>query len=133
MEDNDYCSYELSIALKAAGFDEPCDHYWCKKFSNSDEMALRQASADDYNNDDWDVPHCSAPHIYQAQKWLRENHDWHIVVEPRVWEQQVYDYKLWSFMRGYENANRGFDYLSYESALSAGIEAALKLLDNEKE
>ena len=65
-------SYELAVKLKACGFDEPCDHYWSKEFANSDKMVLRQASADDYNNDDWNVPHCSAPLLYHAQKWLRE-------------------------------------------------------------
>lgn len=70
----DYVSYELAVKLKAAGFDEPCDHYWYKVYTDSAKMEMRQASADDYNNDGWSVPHCSAPHIYHAQKWLREKH-----------------------------------------------------------
>ena len=32
----------------------------------------------------------------------------------------------------YENDNKGLDYLSYESALSAGIAAALELIENNK-
>lgn len=26
METTDYCNYDLSLALKTCGFDEPCDH-----------------------------------------------------------------------------------------------------------
>nr|DAQ74126.1 MAG TPA: hypothetical protein [Caudoviricetes sp.] len=28
METNDYCDYKLSLALKACGFDEPCQMYY---------------------------------------------------------------------------------------------------------
>lgn len=125
METTDYCSYELSKALKAAGFDEPCDHYY-----NGHSNLNRYADTDriNRNTNGHHTPSCSAPTLWQAAKWLREKHKWHIVIEPRIWEQQVYDYELWGFMRGYENANKGFDYLSYEQALSAGISAALELI-----
>ena len=128
METTDFCSYELSKRLKDCGFDEPCDHYWYKVYTDSAKMEMRQASADDYNNDGWSVPHCSAPLLYHAQKWLREEKNWHIIVEPLIWESLTYEFKLWHKFRGYENANRGFYFSSYERALSAGISASLELI-----
>lgn len=72
---------------------------------------------------------CSMPTLAQAQKWLREVHKWHIIIIPQIWKGIVFDFHLWHAMRGYENKNRGFNFSSYESALSAGIEAALKLIE----
>lgn len=126
----DYCSYELAKKLKACGFDEPCDHYYTpnKVMRIAKDNALAPEITNNRFLDEIDDGCCTAVPLWHAQKWLREKHKWHIVIEPRIWEQQVYDYKLWSFMRGYENANRGLDYLSYEQALSAGIYAALELI-----
>lgn len=123
----DYCSYEISKALKACGFDEPCEAFYLPPMKNRPEPFFSGRVKRSIKNETHAF-HLSAPSLYHAQKWLREKHKWHIVIEPRIWEQQVYDYKLWSFMRGYENANRGLDYLSYEQALSAGISAALELI-----
>jgi len=135
----DYCSYEISKALKAAGFDEPCDHYWYKAYTNSDEMVLRQASADDYNNDDWSVPHCSAPHIFHAQKWLREK--WGIHVDACVFSDYSTDadgnvcdrwdfwgFDLYAVVGGEKMIEDDGEYDSYEQALSEGIKSALELI-----
>lgn len=139
METTDYCSYELSKALKAAGFDEPCDHYWYKVYTNSDEMEICQAVADDYNNDGWSVPHCSAPHIYHAQKWLREK--WGIHVDACVFSDYSTDadgkvcdrwdfwgFDLYAVVGGEKMIDDDGEYDSYEQALSAGISAALELI-----
>lgn len=137
----DYCSYELSKVLKAAGFDEPCDHYWCKVYTDSDEMAMRQASADDYNNDDWDVPHCSAPHIYHAQKWLREKKSIVVSVHPEskfLKDERTYKHTGWGYSILRINKNGimtpgpiGHILMAkYEGALAEGIFAALELIKN---
>lgn len=138
MNNEDFVSYEIAQDLKKAGFDLTCDRYWYQKFANSDNMALGQASADDFNNDGWDVPHCSAPTLAQAQKWLISKG---IFVEvsclgtskfnPVGISKEVPD---WSFEL--VNTATG-DYLGenldvfkdYSTSLSAGIEAALKLID----
>lgn len=126
METTDYCSYELSKALKACGFDEPCDHYWSKAYKNSDRMAIRQASADDYNNDDWDVPHCSAPHIYHAQKWLREKH--HISIRVSYISYHKVWFADWLNLESGEFDDTYATFDSYEDALADGISAALELI-----
>lgn len=123
----DYVSYELAVKLKECGFDEPCIAQWACEPDG--KPMLVGSTAFVFSNAELKGRDVTAPLLYHAQKWLREKHKWHIVIEPRIWEQQVYDYKLWSFMRGYENANRGLDYLSYEQALSAGITAALELIN----
>ena len=132
MNPEDYVSYPLALALKKHGFDEPCDHYWYKVYTNSDEMNMRQASADDFNNDDWDVPHCSAPTLSQAQKWLREKKK--IDIELRIW--MVGDTREY---RPYIMPPKKHDFIayppekSYELALSAGIAAALELIEKKGE
>lgn len=142
METTDYCNYDLSLALKAAGFDEPCDHYWSKEFANSDKVVLRQASADDYNNDDWDVPHCSAPLIYHAQKWLREKLLLNVGVNPAIptlkWQFYIDDLNQHINPHDGELMTRWDDdmqeraderlYDSYEQALTEGLESALELI-----
>ncbi len=133
MNPEDYVSYPLALALKKAGFDWECGHYWYKVYTNSDEMSMRQASADDFNNDDWDVPHCSAPTLWQAQKWLREKGIAVSVQASEIQGELWYSADIISTKGISELVDGGFDYMAYESALSAGIAAALDFLYNEKE
>lgn len=128
MTPEDYVSYPLALALKKAGFDELCrDFYW------TSDGTFKHTDAPVHKNSEHCTTMVAAPTLWQTQKWLREVKKWHIIVEPRIWEQQVYDFKLWHYYRGYENANRGFDYPSYESALSAGIATALELIEKKGE
>lgn len=132
MSKEDYVSYELALRLKECGFDEPCDKWIASKsFSYYDEdeccdhnavirkgWIISQKQKERYDQDA--LPYLT---LWQAQKWLREVKD--IDVEVRVC---VVDGK-----KGYEAyvippyalipAQR-----DYESALSAGIAAALELI-----
>lgn len=119
----EYVTYPQAVKLKELGFKDKCNaYYW------TEDKAFECTNSILHKNSDTCRTVVMAPFLWQAQKWLREKKKWHIVIEPRIWEQQVYDFKLWHYHRGYENANRGLDYISYELALSAGIDAALKLL-----
>lgn len=140
MNPEDYVSYPLALALKKAGFDWECDHYWYKTYANSDEMSMRQASADDFNNDDWDVPHSSAPTLSQAQKWLREEWGIHINVciysdystdaDGKVCDRwDFWGFDLYAVSGGKQIEDGDGEYDSYEQALSAGIAAALELIE----
>ena len=129
----DYCPYSLALKLKRAGFDEPCDHYWYKAYSNSGEMKMRQASADDYNNDDWNVPHCSAPHIYYAQKWLREKKGIDVLVYNcscgYIWEVSKAGNGTGLIMYNDNGDDKDSGcWTTYEGAISAGLNSALDLL-----
>lgn len=72
METADYCDYELSLALKVAGFDYPCYFYYTKK--NAPDDCVWQTSSEEapvnYNRRIY--AGCSMPSLSQAQKWLRE-------------------------------------------------------------
>lgn len=129
MNNEDYVSYELSKVLKACGFNEPTNSFY-------DEASVRQGEFEIVPtyakfNEVCRTPGCecvSAPTLAHAQKWLREKWDWHIIVEPQIWDGLTYEFKLWHRFRGYENTNRGFHFSSYECALSAGISASLELI-----
>lgn len=129
MNNEDYASYELAKKLKACGFDEPCDHYWCRVYKNSDKIEMRQSLAADYNNDDWYIPHCSAPTLWQAQKWLREK--WGIAVNVIAHDGGVYDYDI-VFLPNAVDCDCPIDRATfsrtYEEALSEGITSVLELI-----
>lgn len=131
METTDYCSYELSKALKACGFDEPCDHYYhIKNGVPEDDMWFTHGSCADFNNykrrpDDF----VSAPFLWQAQKWLRK------VKHISVRVSYIHYHKVW--FADWLNLDSGeFDdtdatFATYEEALADGISVALELIEQE--
>lgn len=128
MKANDYCSYELSLALKKAGFDEPCDMFYTDNIKIPCSEIKPFPKPKNWNEKEGRF---SVPTLYQAQKWLRSKG---IDIEIRVWivgNEREY--------RPYIMPPKCRDFIAYppkklyESALSAGIEAALELIDNEKE
>lgn len=138
METSDYVSYDLALKLKACGFDEPCDHYYNIGFKNDTDM--HYAIDKDYN--DVSEHCCSAPLLYHAQKWLRENLLLHIGANPAIptlkWQfyiddlnQQINPYDGELMTRWDDDMQEKADerlYDSYECALSAGIASALELI-----
>lgn len=134
----DYVSYELAKKLKECGFDEPCDKWIASKsfsYYDADECCdhnavikkgwfISQKNKERYDQDA--LPYLT---LWQAQKWLREKKNWHIIVEPIIWWGLKYEIKLWHESRVDENDNRGFYFSSYETALSAGIKQALDLIN----
>lgn len=149
MNKEDYCSYELAKALKACGFDEPC-----LTFYDADKELGRALDPDNFNHlgetyqGEWFTDTISAPSLYAAQKWLREVKGIIVIVDPD-WDSEDYcssDYLTgeWYFCvwKDGDRVRCNFDpnaeveriwmFEKYEQALSAGIAAALQLLDNEK-
>lgn len=120
----DYCDYKLSLALKAAGFDYGCYYYYTKRYSDNAVVCLySKESPTDYNKMPGAI--CSMPTLWQAQKWLREKHRLHILVDFDLYGKWYY--KL--FPIGgccVDEGNSG--YTTNEAALSAGILAALDLI-----
>lgn len=136
METTDYCSYELSKKLKAAGFDEPCDHYYCA-FDNETDVrfwSIHPAqSQNGFVNPKGKVI-ADAPTLSHAQKWLREKkgiainviaHDGgkysHEHVYLPNYDESTTQWGIWHI-----NHTPLFD--TYEEALSAGIAEILRLL-----
>ena len=140
METTDYCSYELSKALKACGFDEPCYFYYTREYAPEDHVwsTTSEEAPIDYNKSVY--AGCSMPTLAQAQKWLREKQKIDVLVYNcacgYAWDVSramngtgliLYDEKG-------DDENSGC-WTSYEAALSAGIETALELIipdNNEK-
>ncbi len=79
---NDYCDYKLSLALKACGFDEPCNYGYSVKMRLEPEVSfgkpkmVHSKDPKNYNDNrkgiEKGLSFCSAVPLWQAQKWLRE-------------------------------------------------------------
>ena len=130
METTDYCSYELSKALKECGFDEPCDSYYDKACASDDEYwYTKREEAYNWNGLDSDCQ-ISAPSLYAAQKWLRER-ALEVDVTPIFSHggRDGYDWDVYDDFSGYPAIRGALPFAeTYEQALSAGISSALDLL-----
>lgn len=129
MNTEDFVSYEQAVKLKECGFDWPCICYYNRSISKSriiiSGRELFAASCDD------DEILC--PSLSQAAKWLREVKGIYVEVKVRnhnafevvgkVIDNPPYIIKHLFDLWDYKNP-----YFTYESALSAGIDAALELI-----
>lgn len=127
METTDYCDYKLSLALKAAGFDEPCEYYYTSKgrrvFNKNKPPYANNRFLDEIGNEI-----CSAVPLYHAQKWLREKGVAVSVQANEIQGELWYSADIITTKGINELVDGGFDYMGYEAALSAGISAALELI-----
>lgn len=147
MNNEDYVSYELAKKLKACGFNEPCDHYYCA-FDNETDVrfwSIHPAqSQNGFTNPDGKVI-ADAPTLAHAQKWMREGAMLHVGAYPAVptrkWHfyindlnQHVNPHDGELMTRWDEDMQEKADERlcdSYECALSAGIASALELIEQE--
>lgn len=132
MEQKDYCSYKLSLALKKAGFDYPCYFYYTREDAPDGHVwsTTSEEAPIDYNRSVY--AGCSMPLLSQAQKWLREK--WGIDI--CVWRSFAVNYGY--FYQIVKDGDWEHDIVqtveyerSYETSLGDAISAALQLLDNE--
>ena len=140
MKNDDFCSYGLSLALKAAGFDEPCIAQWACEPDG--KPMLLGSTAFVFSNAELKGRDVTAPLLYHAQKWLREGAMLHVGAYPAVptlkWYFYIDDLNQHVNPHDGELMTRWDDdmqekaderlYDSYECSLSAGIEAALELI-----
>lgn len=141
MNNEDFVSYELALKLKELGFDYDCYYYYTKRYLDNVVVCLSsKESPADYNKMSGNV--CSMPFLGQAQKWLRENWDLHIDVYPiadcslDADGQVCEEWNYWTFDIMHVMSTRNIvedeeQYGSYEEALSAGLSAALELIEQE--
>ena len=137
METADYCDYELSLALKVAGFDYPCYFYYTKKNAPDDCVWQTTSEEAPVNYNRRIYAGCSMPLLSQAQKWLREKKK----IDVHVYNCACgYTWEVSEAMNGtglIEFDEKGDDessgcWTSYEGSLSAGISAALELIKKGK-
>ena len=131
----DYVSYPLALALKKAGFDEPCRYYYNPKgmLRKAKDNALSPEVLNNRYLDEIADGVCSAVPLWQAQKWLRDVYkvDMNINLDDdtdKPYTAEIYKNK--ECVVGHWEL--GF-FSSYESALSAGIATALELIEKKGE
>jgi hypothetical protein len=103
--------FETAKLAKEKGFDEPSDTYVTKgdKYETEEGAFFKNSYG-----------FITASTQFLLQKWLREEHNIHIVIPGK-----------WAFIIQTEENNsaaHGYDYVSYEEALEAGLQEALKLV-----
>lgn len=137
MNNEDYCSYELSKTLKAAGFNEPCYSKWAVEPDGT--PFLMGSCLAEFVSSECKGRDVLAPFIWQAQKWLREK--WGIHVDACVFSDYSTDadgnvcdrwdfwgFDLYAVVGGEKMIDGDGEYDSYEQALSEGIKSALELI-----
>ena len=128
MEITDYVDFKTALALKKAGFNEPCDSY----YSGNGSIAVREDP--ECFNFYKDRSICSRPALWQAQKWLREKKKIDVLVYNcacgYLWEVSKANNgtDLILFDEKGDDADSGC-WTTYEGAISAGIEQAIKLIN----
>lgn len=129
MNNEDYCSYELSKALKARGFDEPCDHYYTpnKAMRIVKDNALAPETANNRFLDEMADGCCTAVPLWQAQKWLREKKKMHCQVLLNG-VRSMYFWQVRELVGNGRYADSTHQYDVYEDAMSDCISAALELI-----
>ncbi len=128
METTDYVSYPLALALKKAGFDWPCDHYYCA-FDNETGMrfwSIHPAQSQNGLRIPKDTVVADAPTLAQAQKWLRERKKLHCQVMLNG-VRSAYFWRALELVGNGKCADSVKQYEVYEDALSDCINAALTI------
>lgn len=130
MNTEDYVSYELAVKLKEKGFNCECNHYY-KDYDNGDIFCstVDNTYCPVSCFDDTEYP---APTLNQAQKWLREEKNVFVTVEPCTLNRKLtgewyYDI-TYVWCKGFTRTLSQSGFNSYEKALSAGITKALELI-----
>lgn len=126
MNNNDYCSYELSKVLKARGFDEPC---------GKSIKIIPGTEREEWDEEEcqWctvqDIEYYPKISLWQAQKWLREKKG--IAINVIAHDGGAYDYDI-VFLPNAVDCDCPIDRATfsrtYEEALSEGITSVLKLI-----
>ena len=129
-----YVSFDTAKMLKEAGFDEICDTFYSSRVGAPYLLRSR--------NSELDKKHYSRPTLALAARWIREVHDIHIMVNVdfssyidgtplNVNREYVL---LWiEFADNKVHSNYAMEiYGTYEAALEAGLQEALKLIIKNK-
>ena len=132
----EYVTYDQAVALKRLGFIEETTHYYVN-FKSDSEIKLWSCNPPYNHNARLSINEvCSAPRLDQAQSWLREVKGTIVYPEPGFYRGKRplmgYGYHIYDKDNGsYCHVESDTIYDSYELALSAGISAAIVLLEKE--
>lgn len=119
-----YCSFEVATILKEKGFNESC--YTC--------YVEKEISHYDYSSTNYELIDgvISCPTLQMAMKWLREEKNTLIVIEPHDYDyinekSKSFSWSLWAGDNYYEHIESK-DYPSYEEAIEAALKYCLQNL-----
>lgn len=129
LTEKDYCDYESSVALKELGYVGICDAYYeltGNEDYNRDSFELLYTR--DFIHPD-DIDRVAAPLLYQAQKWMREEKHIEVLVLSKGMVGAPYDVQVYT--EDYSISDDK-EYSSYEEALSEGVRASIKILQDEQ-
>ena len=120
----DYCSYEVAKILKEKAFNESCYTCYVEK-----EIFHYDYSSTNYELIDGII---SCPTIQMVMKWLREEKNIFIVIEPHAYDyinekNKSYECSLWIGDNYYEYIESK-DYPSYKEAVEAALKYCLENL-----
>lgn len=132
----EFVTLETAKLLKAAGFKEDVSSFYelVYKGGSGPEYEIDESyDAQNYNTDVYSI---SAPTQSIAQKWLREIKGVYVYAEPVIgkrWKISFCDFNVPTeesdWMENEINKGNGYKvYVTYEEALEAGIQEALKLI-----
>jgi len=134
---NQFVPYDIALALKKLGFDEPCFTYWV-----NDGVNITFATT--HNRSGWSMIGfennqmikkaglCTAPLYQEAFDWFREKHDLHIVLE-RITENEfsyfIYDHSL-TKTKEYSLLDRDGFVKTYDKAKLACLNRLIELMQS---
>ena len=129
LTEKDYCDYETCVALKELGCIGQGRHYYDldkdpKELRHFGIQVLTTRSAEALN-------FVLAIHLYDAQKWLRENKNIQIEIPISFMDNGVWKFNFRiQTPEFYDRAIGEWD--SYEEALLEGVKSAIKILKEGK-
>ena len=136
LTEKDYCDYETCVALKELGYKVSTSAYYIPNDTTLYFVSnpFRGGYAIDcfYSHNSLregvvTSNYIDAPTMWEAQKWLRENHNLHVEVSYNPilsW----YVYRVWEHQ---DEIAEGEAFPSYEDALSTAIYMATEFLKEE--
>lgn len=130
MNKEDFVSYSQAVRLKKLGFDWECIAKYAVEPDG--KPILVGSTAFVFRNSEEKGRDVAAPLLSQAQKWLRERHSLHVDISTHgkhCWTANIVGYDDEDIPKGYLHPVNVEVFDSFEQALSAGIDAALDLLE----
>lgn len=126
MDNKDFVPYETAKKLKAAGFDEPCSERWV---CEPDDVPSLCSSVFSFKNRELEGLDFTAPTLWQAAKWLREEKKMHCQVLLNG-VRSMYFWQVRELVGNGKYADSTHQYDVYEDAMIDCIDAALELITN---
>ena len=125
LNNKDYCDYNTSVALKELGYIGQGRHYYDRdkdpnELRHFGVQVLTTRSAEALN-------FVLAVHLYDAQKWLREEKNIQIEIPTSFMDNGVWKFNFRIQTPEFYDRAIG-DWDSYEEALLEGIKEAIRIL-----